>query len=296
MNSRFRISDKEGNTIKTINADDWFANVLEAPNSFDPKVIYDDFENRWIMAWLHLNNNSNESYYLISVSDDENPLGLWYNWAIPGNLNGMTPDGYWADYTGVGFDDKAIYLASDQFTYAGEIFKYERIKIIDKSTLYISSGPAVVQWKDLWNIKYPGTNVTPYMIRPVQMADPSSEYYFLVIEPDSISANKTTVGLYKLSDPLGTPSLTGTTIDVAEYQDPLNPSQMGGGTPLKIWGSNFLNEPVFRNGKLHATHTVANGDLCSVRYLCIKSATNEPCFRFCYFRSGTLLFLFRARC
>jgi len=274
VNSYFRISDKNGTTVKTIDADSWYTNVIQNPGAFDPKVIYDHYSNRWIMAWLHLGSSNSESYYLLSVSDDSDPNGIWFNWALPGNVNGTTIDGNWADYTGIGYDDKAIYLASDQFTFVGDIFQYERIRIVNKSDLYAPS-PGVVRWKDLWNITYPGTGIYPYMIRPSRQYGSSDGFYLAVTEPDEISFQKTSVGIYKITDPLGSPQLSGYTVPVGLYTDPENPGQQGGGLGLKIWGSNLMNEPVFRDNYLHITHTVRDNSFCGVKYTVIDlSAQN----------------------
>src|SRR5512135_1511002 len=52
VNSRFRIIDKLGNTLKTIDAQAWFTSAYPSNGAFDPKVIYDHFAGRWVMVWL----------------------------------------------------------------------------------------------------------------------------------------------------------------------------------------------------------------------------------------------------
>ncbi|MFH1194954.1 MAG: T9SS type A sorting domain-containing protein [bacterium] len=275
VNSIIQIRDKVGTILKTISADGWFGNALPGADPFDPKVIYDYYAGRWVMVWLNLNDQTNESYYLLSVSDDENPLGAWFNWVLPGNTNGDTPDAFWADYPGLGFDDKAIYICSDQFTYGSNVFQYERIRIINKNQIYINGNPGQVIWNDLWNIKYPGTNVHPYMIRPARMYSASDEYYFMVIEPSASGTLKNSFGLFKLSNSITNPVLDGVVIPVTAYNDPANPGQLGGGLGFKIWDSNLLCEPFYRDGIIHATHTIKNGDFCDVRYLAVNIANNS---------------------
>lgn len=270
VNSNFRIVDKNGTTLKSINADSWYNGVVSSPFCFDPKVLYDHFSSRWIMVWLHVNDAASQAYFMISVSDDDNPLGVWYNWAVTATTNGTTPSGSWGDYQGVGFDDKALYITSNQFSFAGS-YVGAKIKIIPKSNLYQGSA-GTVNWTDLWNISYPSaSSASAFGIRPVRMRDASDEYYLVVHSPYTTG---TSFGVYKLTNPLTTPSLTGAQVAVTTYTSPPNPQQLGGGSPLlEGGGANLRNEPVYQNGFLHLTHTVRSGTVSALRYLRIDPSS-----------------------
>ena len=264
VNSRFMIADKEGNILKDISANSWFGTALQGASTFDPKVIYDHFDNRWVMVWLHQNGSASESYYLISVSDDDNPLGTWFNWALPSNVNGNTSSGNWGDYEGIGFDDKAIYLTSNQFSFAGS-YAYTKIRIIDKFSIYISSDPGMVTWKDIWNITYPGSGYSCFGIRPVRMQTVSNNYYFAVGSPYSTG---TSVGVFTLSSPISNPRLAGVAVPVTSYTSPPDPNQLGGGSPrIDGGGKNLRNEPVYKDGYLYMVHAVRDGSYSGVNFL-----------------------------
>ena len=51
INSSFKIFDKSGNLLKSIDADDFFSAILPNAGTFDPQVIYDHFENRWFILF-----------------------------------------------------------------------------------------------------------------------------------------------------------------------------------------------------------------------------------------------------
>ncbi len=264
VNSRFMIADKEGNVLKSISADGWFSSALQGASTFDPKVIYDHFDHRWVMVWLHQNNNTSESYYLISVSDDDNPLGTWFNWALPSNVNGNTNSGNWGDYEGIGFDDKAIYLTSNQFSFSGS-YAYTKIRIIDKSSLYVDSDPGTVTWQDIWNIKYPGSSYSCFGLRPARMQTASDKYYFAVGSPYSTGNS---VGVYTLSDPISNPTLDGAAVSVVSYSNPPNPNQLGGGSPrIDGGGKNLRNEPLYKDGYLYMVHAVKDGSYSGVSFV-----------------------------
>ncbi|MFH0733734.1 MAG: T9SS type A sorting domain-containing protein [bacterium] len=273
VNIDFRITDKNGNNAQTINGNTWFKSVYTQANVFDPKVCYDHFSNRWIMVWLHQDDNALEGVYLLSVSDDEDPNGVWFNWVLPSNMNGNTPSNSWGDYQGVGFDDKAIYFTSNQFSFTSS-YQGSKVRIIPKSQVYVSSNPGIITYTDLYNITYPVGGANAFGIRPVRMQTASDVYYLAVHSPYTSKSN---FGFYKLANPLSTtPSLTGVSVPVTAYSTPPDPNQLGGGSPLLDGGgANLRNEPVFKDGFIHLTHAAKVGNYSGVRYLAVNMTTNS---------------------
>ncbi len=271
VNSSFRITDKQGGNVTTIASDTWYGQVLSGAYTFDPKVFYDHFEDRWVMVWLHLDEYNNEAMFLISVSDDSDPNGKWQNFKMSSTLNGNSYAGNWADYQGVGYDDKAIYITSNQFSF-NFYYDYTKLRIINKAQLYADS-PATVTWKDIWDINYPGSSSSDsFGIRPSRMQDASDTYYLAAISPYT---TKTSFGVYKLTNPLTSPSLDGVQVAVTQYSEPDNADQLGGGYPkVESGGTNLRSEPVYQDGILHITHSVANGSRSAVRYLGINTSTD----------------------
>jgi len=267
VNSSFRISDKKGNTLKTITADNWYSNVLKGVSSFDPKVVYDHFDKRWVMVWLHQDDNKKEGYYLFSVSDDEDPMGTWYNYKFASNLNGVDTAYNWGDYQGVGFDDNYFYLTSNNFAFGGS-YDYSKIRVIKKSQLYANNGGAV-DYADFWNFSlgYGG-----YGIRPIRMYDDPGEFYFLQRSPYQTGNHFV---LYTLKNPFNSPVFTAKTMPVSTYYNPTNAGQLGGGSmPIDGGSSHLRNEPVYRNGIIYMVHAVASGT--SNQYSALRFLALDP--------------------
>ena len=212
VNSKFRIYDKSGNVLKTINADQWFGNLIPGVGTFDPKVIYDPIDERWVMVWLATEMIQGTNYYLLSVSDDSDPTGVWFNWALPSDVNGNTASGNWADYEGVGFDENAVYLTSNQWSFSG-FYDYVKLRIIDKSKIYINSNPSMVTWKDIWSITLPGSSNSAYNLRPSRMYTGSANYYLVYLP--SNSGNFCSV--FKLINSISNPALTAANIQITAY-------------------------------------------------------------------------------
>ncbi|MDY0079067.1 MAG: T9SS type A sorting domain-containing protein [Ignavibacteriaceae bacterium] len=272
VNSRFRITDKSGVTLNTIEASNWYNTTLSGADPFDPKVIYDHFAKRWVMVWLHVNSSATVAYYLVSVSDDSIPSGVWYNWKIPSNVNGNTASGNWADYQGVGFDNNAIYLTSNQFTPAGA-FNYSKIRILKKADLYANTA-GVLNWTDLWDIRDASGNVN-FGIRPTRSFNNQNEYYFVARSPYTTG---TYFSLYKLTNPATSPTMTVVNIPVTAYSDPDDAKQLGSSYSIDGGGSELRNEAVYRDGKIYFVHAVKSGTgglSSAVRYLVVNTANNS---------------------
>jgi hypothetical protein len=284
VNTSFRIYDKDGNVLKTIAADSWFTNVFPSAGAFDPKVLYDMIDQRWVMVWLQQNDGAQTATILLSVSDDSDPLGTWYNWAIPANQVGGTVVSNWSDYQGVGYDENALYITSSQFSFTG-YYQYTKIRIIGKAQLYANTAGSVT-WSDLWNIGLPpGASGSPFHIRPAYMYTSASQFY-LAYTPNGGNF----VSLYKITDPLGTPALTGVNIPVTSYSSAPNADQLGGSTMLiETGGSNLQNEPKYRDGFLYVVHSVRNptaSTYSSIHYMKINVSTNTADMDFVFGETG----------
>jgi hypothetical protein len=272
VNSNFSIWDKEGNLIKEINADSWYRNLMSTAAVFDPKVLYDLIDKRWIMVWLHQDDGLQQGIFFVSVSDDSIPTGNWYNWLLPATLNGTTTVNNWGDYQGVGFDKDAIYITANQWTFNGG-FNYVKVRIVPKDDLY-SNTTGSVKWFDIWNIGYPsgGPSNNVFNIRPSIMYTDNPDYY-LLHTPNFTSDYFV---LYKISNPTTSPVLTGSLVPVNFYNTAPNANQLGGGAQLlETGGSHLRNEPKYRDGFLYAVHSVRNPtNGANLRYVKINPSTS----------------------
>ncbi|MCK6613550.1 MAG: T9SS type A sorting domain-containing protein [Ignavibacteriaceae bacterium] len=270
VNSRFRIFDKQGNILKTIEASSWYNSVLPGADPFDPKVVYDHHNKRWVMVWLNVGTST--AHFLISVSDDSIPTGVWHNWAMSSALNGSTASGNWGDYQGVGFNKDGLFITANQFSFAGS-YNYQKLRIIPFTDLYAAT-PGQVTWKDIWDIRHPGGNEVGFGVRPVLSYSNSSDFYLVARSP---FVTGTYFTVYKITNPTTNPVMTAVNVPVTAYSDPDNAGQLGGSTVLEAGGSNLRHEPILRDNKLHFVHSVRSGTgglYSAVRYLSIDVTNN----------------------
>lgn len=269
VNTDFAIFTKDGTKLQQIDARPWYNNIVPGTNAFDPKVIYDHFEDRWVMVWLAADGDTlnPSSHILVSVSDDADPTGTWCNFAFRGDFNGTTQVNNWSDYQGVGFDENAVYVVPNQFGFTGGWFGV-KLRILPKADLYDPSCPSVT-WTDFWDLRDPdNTSVTVGTTRPaVTFGAPGFEYLI----SDSPYGTGTFMTLWSLSDPLlPSPTLTAVNVAVtASNGGPPNANQLGGSATLIDVGGRRVRNVVYRDGSVWTAHSVpsSNGAYARARYV-----------------------------
>lgn len=123
---------------------DFFAPLSPLTRTFDPKIIYDQYEDRFVAVTLERVTGSppassspgNISRILVAVSKDGNPktptAADWHYHAI----NAKTVIGafdLWADYPGLAIDEEAVYITANTFTFVPfGLFGGVRLWIIGK--------------------------------------------------------------------------------------------------------------------------------------------------------------------
>lgn len=258
-----RIFDKQGNLLKSISSTAWWSAVWPS-QSGDPQIIYDHFSGRWVMVFMQVDEIAQIAGDLIAYSDDDDPFGTWYMYRLPSTL--------WGDFPQIGFDQEAIYIATNNFTFAGS-GQYAKLRIISKSELYNSNAGALT-YKDIWNISIPNSGTGVWNLRPSYHYSVSDGHYL-------VFANRgggNFYSVYKLTNPTTTPTLTGVNINVPFYGPTPNANQLGGGTPLiETGGSVIRNAPIFRDGYLYAAHSIRNStniNYSSVKYFKVNVSNN----------------------
>ena len=244
VNTMFMIFDKQGNELFRSNAEEWFNNVVSSNSAFDPTIIYDHFEGRWVMLWDSQPDGTTTAWYLVSVSDDSDPTGTWYNYAFPTNRNGSTPTSFWSDYPKLGYDANAIYMSGRMFGFTGG-FNYSHIRWVNKYDLYEANGGRVV-YTDIWDLRDPqssGIRVDGPPVAAVHF-DSTDTGYLVVDSPFNTSTH---VSLWKIQDPNGTPIISVVSVPVTATTSPNNGQQLDGGQALDVGRRTYRNA-VYQDG------------------------------------------------
>ncbi len=126
VNAMLAIYDKNGNMLNQSTLSDWFSNMNPPSMIFDPKIAYDHYDDRWILLVLSKDIDNRQSFYLVSISQTSDPTGDWYNYKSDAAKNGDISSNLWADFPGLGYDQEAVYLTSNQFSFYSREFQYSK--------------------------------------------------------------------------------------------------------------------------------------------------------------------------
>ena len=111
----------------------FFAPLEPETFTFDPKIVYDQYEDRFIVVTLErvnagtsFANPGNKSRILLAVSKDGNPKTAtaadWHYMSIDAKLTNIVGFGldFWADYPGFEVDEEAVYVTANYFVHPGD--------------------------------------------------------------------------------------------------------------------------------------------------------------------------------
>jgi len=195
----------------------FFSATSPATGLFDPKVLYDQYNDRYVIISDEEDDNSKTSNIHLAVSQTNDPNDGWYFQKINTMLTIGSTD-TWLDYPGLGVSSEAIYVAGNMFDFNNN-FVATRLWIIDKG-LY-SGGTSGI------NVYDPSTEAglssQAFTLQPAHMygIQPSGVGTFLFsTEWDDGNGNDDEIGVFRVDDPLG--SSTGPSFNVQF----LNPGQI----------------------------------------------------------------------
>jgi hypothetical protein len=236
VNQRFAFFDKCGNNLFQSFFSTFAGNTTD--RFFDPKVIYDRYDDRWIMTICKRNVSQETSHVAIWISDDDNPVGNWCGWYINYGPNG------WADYQDVGADADAVIITVNMFTWGGGL-QHAHIRIIDKADMLACNFLDSAFW---YNITNPKDGSLAACIRASDPMSWSSDYWLIT----SKFAGGDFLTLWSIRGGWASPTLLSWNLDVSTYDDP-PPLVQPNGTYVDCGDARLLNA-AFYNGYLWAGH------------------------------------------
>ena len=231
----------------------FFESLSPQNGTFDPKVIWDQYSNRFIVVALEKTTSTSRILFAVSANDD--PTGTWYFSAINSKITISGQPSY-TDFPGLGVDDKAIYVTANMFQFSNDANSGSRVWIINKSPFY-SGGTASVNVYD----QFGSAGLAGYATTiPAQMFGTlgATQGTYLV-SANWYSSNTDYLSVISVTDPVGSPTFTNTFINLGDINNlasfPGNAPQLGTSTTIDA-GDSRLMSVVWRNNILWACNTV----------------------------------------
>lgn len=143
INSRIAFYDKSnGNQTFAQNSTQFFAGIGATNFQFDPRVIYDQYNDRFIIIFLALDEGNAISQFCLAASDDGNPNGVWNRFLFDSSVDTGIPDS-WLDYPMVGHTKDAFVVSGNMFQFGGG-FTAMQAFVFPTAPLYNNTGSAAV--------------------------------------------------------------------------------------------------------------------------------------------------------
>ncbi|HEX8650066.1 MAG TPA: carboxypeptidase regulatory-like domain-containing protein [Pyrinomonadaceae bacterium] len=245
LNSEVRIQNRTGGIISTVSLDSFWSR-LGSLNTFDPKVLYDPFNNRWIFTAC-ANPESAASALLIGVSQTSDPTANWKLYKIDVDSTNTL----WADYPSIGFNKNWIVVAVNMFTVSNNSYSRENIYAFNKASMYAFGSATFKKFEaeegfsSTPAITYDNTLSTMYLVEDWAGNSGGGRGYL------RISTITGAVGSESLNTGVAFPSSTswGTYID-GDFAP-----QLGSTDKIQNNDSRMQNT-VYRNGSLWCAQTV----------------------------------------
>lgn len=132
LNTQFRIQNRSGNTLSTVQTRSFFDAVRSGNRTFDPRVMYDPRADRWYVCEVgdqHTTSQSQRtgSFMVLAVSRSGDPAGTWdlYRFNAPSDV--------WFDFPMMGFDASHVIVTMNLFNISDNKFSRAAVMAFDKT-------------------------------------------------------------------------------------------------------------------------------------------------------------------
>ncbi|MGE0130105.1 MAG: hypothetical protein AB7U82_18630 [Blastocatellales bacterium] len=247
VNTALAIFDKTGRQILRVNLADLFSQLVQDAIIFNPRVVYDQFRDGWIIAACARSVDERHSWFLLAYSTGANPLGEWFTWALDASFDGKIRTGHWADDIGLSVDNHSLYLTANMFNAKGRSL-YSKLRIVNKKEM--QSGGILHGW-DFWELRNADGSLA-FGVQPALNLKAGGTQYLLNATNDGQGLTQWSITHAVRQDPL----LKRRFIPTPSFQLAPNAKQFLSDVEIET-GDTRLTNIVFRNGMLWTSHTVA---------------------------------------
>lgn len=232
-----------------------------SPNSptyhiFDPKVLYDQYNDRYVVVMLERESDATEvSYIHVAVSQSSDPNGGWYYQKINSKMT-IDSKTCWADFPGLGVSSEALYITCNMFDFNNNYFQGSRLWILDKN-LYSGGTSGVNVYDPSAEV---GNSSNSFTLQPAHCYGnlPTGVGTFLYDTGwYSTSTGEDYIEIIRVDNPLSSPTFHRQLINLGDVDDGSLPSVPQQGTSYTLdFGDHRAQSLVWRDNRLVGAFTV----------------------------------------
>ncbi len=253
LNSEVRIQNRSGGIISTVSLQTFWSPVgpFGGPvGVFDPKVLYDPYNNRWMTTAVTDRDLATASL-LIAVSQTSNPTGVWNFYRVDVDAGNAV----WADYPSIGFNKGWICVQVNMYNNGGG-YNRSHIYCFNKANLYAGGAGSFA----LISLAPFGT--WGFTHTPAITYDNSIATLYVLQNWNGNSGGSGFLRLYTITGPVGAPVLTP--VSFPSVPAPWDFCGAGcadfapqaGSAALIANGDDRMLKVIYRNGTLWGAQTV----------------------------------------
>jgi len=245
LNTGFRIMDKQGNVISDIGSGSFWYPLVGNGDTFDPKIKYDPYEQRWIIV-MPSSSDINSSRLFIGVSENTDPTGNWFLYSFDADPDNQ----YWFDYPNYGFNKKWIVVSGNMF---GAGFGYSVLFVINKADLYNNEPEAGYSRFAIYD---------GFTIVPAETFDKELDEIYMISNAGGNNNGTGYLNLWKVTGDIGNENVNN--IGLIGIPEPWSnwagnygnlAPQLGSEQRINS-GDGRIQNTVYRNGKLWCVHHI----------------------------------------
>ncbi len=209
INQGMEVYDENGNAIVT--GIDWNTFLVNDPDynlgKFDPRVIYDPYNDRFIMCILHGPGTVARSKIILAFSATNNPTQGWYIYDLDGN---PFANNAWTDFPSMAVNEHELFINCNLFEPAPNYnYKGTYIQQIDLDSVYAGGNMQFMTWGGFNENKY--ITLVPAPEGHGNTTDNSMD--FVMMNP----GQGNTLNRFTITDTMNSPTVS---LDSAEYTIP----------------------------------------------------------------------------
>ncbi len=260
-NVSVKITNKSGTTLSSVTQSVFF-NIPSAEGAgFDAKCFYDYRRGRFLALCETQTSSPAVCSYYLAISATSDAMGTWYVYKFDMTKDGTTQSSNWSDFPGLGISDDKLVMSGQQFSFSGNAYQYQKLRIIDRAVAYTG---AAVTYVDIYN-----WSGQVFVTKPGRNMSSGNDIYTLA----TLWNGGTTVEFRKITGTPAAPVLSSATnISVSSYGLP--PDAPGGSAAVTVnTGDSRTPDFFVRNNILNiAFHMGVNigGSVSAIRYLRIQ--------------------------
>lgn len=215
--------------------DVFFRDTTIGGDAFDPRVVYDRYENRFIVLAL-LYDRDTTNYLLISFSQDENPLNGWNHYRI---RTDSLDDDQWMDFPSVGMNKGEVFVSghmSSDSVGAADI-KGNKLFQIRKAEGYAGAALKMKTWYDIQDTEGDFVHTLAPLSEAMMKDSYNKGMYFVSTKDLDNGQSSDKLFWYHIDDDFDAPSVTltqGVFNSLVSYSNAGEGAQLGSNDPIRM--------------------------------------------------------------